>query len=336
MTELWRIKKCDLPAWLNIWREEYELWGARPEGPVMRYGPVADATELVLQVRTRDSAKNMFFPATETMFSFRHDEQGLELNQQLPELKARLLVGLPSCDLQALLVMDNVFGGGGHADPYYSGRRQYTVVVGVACEPGEFCFCQDFGFGPDTPTGADLFLWDDGSNWLAQAFSEAGARLLQAGDWEKVQATVPNRSGPGGWVSADSVARLRERFDDPRWERLGERCLGCGACAYVCPTCHCFDIDDMPHGLEGGERYRRWDTCAFAGFTAAAGHNPRPDQTGRIRQRVMHKLVYGDFRSDRSLCVGCGRCVAACPAGIDIRAIAREAVREKKEVKAGA
>ena len=143
-------QKCDLPAWLNIWREEYELWGARPEGPVMRYGPVADATELVLQVRTRDSAKNMFFPATETMFSFRHDEQGLELNQQLPELKARLLVGLPSCDLQALLVMDNVFGGGGHADPYYSGRRQYTVVVGVACEPGEFCFCQDFGW-TDTP-----------------------------------------------------------------------------------------------------------------------------------------------------------------------------------------
>jgi ferredoxin len=106
------------------------------------------------------------------------------------------------------------------------------------------------------------------------------------------------------------------------WKTVALRCLGCGACTSVCPTCHCFDLVDEPDGTTSGTRRRNWDTCQASLFTLhASGHNPRSDQTARCRQRVMHKFAIYPKKFGQVLCTGCGRCIAACPAGVDLTEI---------------
>jgi NAD(P)H-flavin reductase/formate hydrogenlyase subunit 6/NADH:ubiquinone oxidoreductase subunit I len=128
--------------------------------------------------------------------------------------------------------------------------------------------------------------------------------------------------------SAPAVAEgLRRRFSDPLWERAARSCLSCGTCAFVCPTCHCFDLQDEIHGSEG-VRQKNWDACALPLFTLhTSGHNPRPDQPSRWRQRLSHKFNYYPEKFGRTLCTGCGRCIRLCPAGMDLLADLKELSR---------
>jgi ferredoxin len=112
---------------------------------------------------------------------------------------------------------------------------------------------------------------------------------------------------------------LEKNFSHPYWDALALRCHGCGACAAVCPTCHCFDIDDEPEGIGHGTRRRNWDTCQTGRFTLhASGHNPREHQNARFRQRILHKFYVYPSKFGEVLCTGCGRCARACPAGMDL------------------
>ena len=112
--------------------------------------------------------------------------------------------------------------------------------------------------------------------------------------------------------------RLDALYEHPLWERLAKKCVTCGTCTYVCPTCHCFDIS-QENRMRDGERFRSWDSCMFSSYTLMAGkHNPRADKMPRVRQRFLHKLCFFEDRYGRSLCVGCGRCVEKCPVALDI------------------
>jgi ferredoxin len=107
-------------------------------------------------------------------------------------------------------------------------------------------------------------------------------------------------------------------FENEVWKAQSERCLGCGACAFVCPTCACFDIQEDAKG-NTGNRIRCWDSCGFSLFTLhTSGHNPRPDQSARWRQRLMHKFSYMPDRLSVTGCTGCGRCSRACPVDMNI------------------
>jgi ferredoxin len=158
------------------------------------------------------------------------------------------------------------------------------------------------------------------------ALTEAGRAVLEGAPAPISPAPAPSAPGPSAsgrigtqLVDLESATGwMRAHFDDPLWEELSEACLGCGACAYVCPSCHCFDVVDEGDWRRGS-RVRNWDSCAFGHFTAhASGHNPRPRQWNRYRQRLFHKFVYYPDKFGRMLCTGCGRCVQHCPGGMDL------------------
>ncbi len=164
--------------------------------------------------------------------------------------------------------------------------------------------------------------------FLAEAVTEKGERLLAAHahlftdtDDTKEQATRAAEGRIQRTALSGVGGPLATLFEAPPWEELAARCLGCGACAFVCPTCHCFDIVDEGNAA-GGSRCKFWDSCGFALFTAhTSGHNPRATQPARFRQRVLHKFRYLPERFGVQGCVGCGRCIATCPVNMDIQEV---------------
>ncbi|HNX98712.1 MAG TPA: 4Fe-4S dicluster domain-containing protein, partial [Candidatus Aminicenantes bacterium] len=205
-------------------------------------------------------------------------------------------------------------------------RLARTTVVTITCtHADEYCFCTSVGGGPGNSTGSDLLLTPlEGGTYLAEVLTARGQALLalvpesstpaNAVDKESRLACVPSR------FTAETVtAKMAVAFDrEGLWREQSLRCLGCGACAFVCPTCACFDISDESNGIQG-KRLRTWDSCGFSLFTKhTSGHNPREVQSQRWRQRLMHKFVYMPDRLKVLGCVGCGRCSRSCPVDMNI------------------
>jgi ferredoxin len=270
----------------------------------------------------------VFFPRSETLFVF----EGGEIKPgSLPD-EQRVVFGLRPCDARAAVMLDNVFIDSDLPDPYYAARRDNTVLIGLACdEPPSTCFCTAVGGGPFEVEGLDLLFTDLGERYLVEPVTERGEALVAEHPLFH-EATPQDReekaalaARAGGAVAGPDVDGLKRRldgmYDDPFWDEVHQKCLGCGICSYLCPTCHCFDIADEG-GSSNGRRVRNWDSCQFSLFTYhASGHNPRPSGRERMRQRIMHKFRYFVDNFDETACVGCGRCVRACPVNLDIRAV---------------
>jgi sulfhydrogenase subunit beta (sulfur reductase) len=209
-----------------------------------------------------------------------------------------------------------------------------TTVIALACihPPYATCFCTVTGGNPASPEGADILLTDIGEAYLAEFITPKGERLLpRLGKLPEAEETALSRREEisvraGGEIRSAPPARdikpvLDRIFEHPFWETIHGKCLKCGTCTYLCPTCHCFDINDETKGGDG-VRIRNWDSCMYPLFTRmASGHNPRTSQKERWRQRVMHKFRYYVENFGVISCVGCGRCVMLCPVNIDIRKI---------------
>lgn len=179
-----------------------------------------------------------------------------------------------------------------------------------------------------TPAGEALIKLAEG-NWKTPRGKKQAEEFLKhkAIVRERVESEMSgsprNVTLRGKHIFGDAAARLRADFESPEWEGIARKCLGCGVCSFVCPTCHCFDLTDE-YDLKGGCRYKTWDSCCFAQFTLhASGHNPRPTEQERYRQRVMHKFCYYPETAGMNMCVGCGRCTTFCPVGMDIYEIRR-------------
>ncbi|MCX6150448.1 MAG: 4Fe-4S dicluster domain-containing protein [Ignavibacteriales bacterium] len=280
-------------------------------------------------INTVRSAKEFVFPITEPIIEFSYKNKEIQLDDYTPEIKQKIIVGLRPCDAAAFPVIDNIFNFE-YKDNFYNSRREDTTLVGVACENSdESCFCTSVGVSPDSLQGSDLFLKKNKSgNFFAYAHTEKGERLadqLKTVLEEVIELVDEN---PVYKQTAEKIRTplevdkikdwLDKNFDNPAWDEYGARCLGCASCAYLCPTCHCFDIvDEMKY--DHGLRRKNWDVCQFNSFTLhASGHNPRSDQSKRYRQRVMHKFKYYSDRFNKTLCTGCGRCIRACPVNLDI------------------
>ncbi len=311
-----------------------KLWAPQPGGDQMRFVPVNDGEIPVLDYNnTRVPPKQLVFPQTETMFRFQ--VEGTDVKE--PELKEEsVILGIRPCDARSMVIVDKLFGWD-EDDPYYQQRRELLTVVGLACnEPGLNCFCTSVGGGPASTEGLDLLMVDLGEDYLLEAFTEKGEALLEgaADILEEAGAESAGQKEQVVTAAVQNIARsvdpegvpggLPGLWEDPLWQRVSASCLGCGTCTFLCPTCHCFDIQDEVEGFEA-RRCRTWDSCMFEEYTIhTSGHNPRPSRRERTRNRINHKYSYYVDKFDVIACVGCGRCINLCPVNIDIVEILRQ------------
>jgi ferredoxin len=281
------------------------------------------------------SWKRLLHPPSITLFRARRNgETELELVDETVEADPMAFIGVRSCDLHAIATLDRVFIGGRYVNTEYERRRGRIFVVAVNCGvAASTCFCVSMETGPRATFGYDIALTevldDDGRHYLAESGTERGADLLAA---------LPGREATAGEVEAGerivertaaSMGRqldteglpelLAASRDHPRWDEVAERCLTCGNCTMVCPTCFCTTVEDVTD-LTGSEAERRqvWDSCFTLDFSYLHGGGVRTSPRGRYRHWLTHKLGTWHDQFGSSGCVGCGRCIAWCPVGIDI------------------
>lgn len=326
LSEIWQRISSNFDLFLPIKKDKvvnFSLW---------REGEAVDLENL----RTAASPKHIVFPQTETYLKFKRE--GKKLNLQTVEAQGDqyVIFGVRPCDLHSFKLLDNIFLSE-PVDTYYREHRERGTIISLGCfDPEDTCFCSSFGIdaGRDS-SGADIALWDMGDTLLWEINTQRGEELSKAledlleeateEDMEQLQEMRTDLQKiveglPLSDVDPSKIAGTQQEIFDREdiWEEVSKRCLACGTCSYVCPTCHCYDVQDYKCG-EQGERFRCWDSCMSSDFTLMAHGNPRTTQMQRVRQRFMHKLVYypknngGDYS-----CVGCGRCVEKCPAHLDI------------------
>ncbi|MGE5614355.1 MAG: 4Fe-4S dicluster domain-containing protein [Bacillota bacterium] len=277
------------------------------------------------------SPKEYLFPQVEKILSFSPD--GEARNESKP--RKTVIFGVKPCDLEALRVLTTVFTKGDYVDTIYKGHLDNTVFIGMGCageKPG--CFCGERGIDRNSSTQCDIFLEDRGDCYLAAVITPAGRSVMDGfmpGAGGQGTGLIENMAGAAQAVD-NKLLELdmdeNEIFNIAVWDTASETCLGCGACTYICPTCHCFGFRDTTAKGEAN-RYRCWDSCMYPKFTLhASGHNPRPTRKERFRQRVMHKYVYIRRNFGLTACTGCGRCVRSCPAGINIRSVVKSIKQE--------
>jgi len=243
-------------------------------------------------------------------------------------------IGVRGCDLAAIGVLDRVLAGGAHPDTGYTARRDGVFIVAVNCtEPGGLCFCASMGTGPACRAGYDLALTEhadgDSVSYLVEVGSAAGARALEAVEHRPAQpgecsaaaaqiaaaATQMGRQMPPG----DLRQMLIDSRESPHWEDVASRCLTCGNCTMVCPTCFCTSTSDVTDLTgEHAQRWTEWASCFELDFTFVHEGPVRHSGASRYRHWLTHKLSSWHDQFGTSGCVGCGRCIAWCPTGIDI------------------
>ncbi|MET8471794.1 4Fe-4S dicluster domain-containing protein [Streptomyces sp. NPDC006422] len=322
-------------------------WGTELDAGHYRLVRRADAA-VFAHTSGPQSWKSFLHPQREKVWDADRDPGGgLAVRPSTAERPTYAFLGVRPCDLRAIAIQDRVLAGGRFKDDGYAERRRKAFLVAVDCtEPGETCFCVSMGSGPGADAGYDLALTElvdaDRHRFLVRVGTTDGARLLQQ---------VPHT--PGDPVSADTaraaVDSARDRMgramppvdlrallganpDADRWDDVAARCLTCGNCTMVCPTCFCTTTEEVTD-LTGdhAERWQRWDSCFDLDFTRLHGGPVRATPRSRYRQWLTHKLSTWHDQFDSTGCVGCGRCITWCPVGIDITeevaAIAEEAPR---------
>jgi len=314
----------DLVAWLAGLMEEHTVIAPTVVGDNILYKRVASTDEIAFDfTRTDLSPKEHFWPDTQTILSITKRQGEVSLAEPSLE-REQVIFGMRPCDARGLKVLDALLLDHQPADAYYAGRREKTTLIGLACPemwPG--CFCTSLGGAPDEARDMDVMLTEVEGGYLVQIITEKGRKLAAGLALEEASQKPPHPRLNEESVPVPSQEVWRQHFDDEYWARLADRCLSCRVCTYVCPTCRCFDVRDYVTQVSGGssiiQRLRAWDSCLAEGYRRiAGGHNPRPTRMQRLRNRFYCKFHYCPQDFGSVACVGCGRCIVACPVGIDI------------------
>ncbi|SKA27799.1 4Fe-4S dicluster domain-containing protein [Consotaella salsifontis] len=286
------------------------------------------------------SLKEWFWPPRQPLWTARRGGRGsYTIDPPDPKVAPRrAFVGVRACDLAAMAVNDRTFDNGDFADPAYLKRRDNAIFISVDCaRPAATCFCASMNTGPRSSSGFDLALTEledaDTHVFLVRIGTEAGAkvvarvphRLSVESDLERARAVVTQAVARMERSMVPGIdALLKRNFTHPRWTTVAERCLSCGNCTMVCPTCFCSDVKD--HTSLTGDvttRVRSWDSCFTLDHSYVHGGALRQSRMSRYRQWMTHKLSSWWDQFGVSGCTGCGRCITWCPVGIDITEEAR-------------
>jgi len=324
------IEKRNMGSFItNLINTKVEVVGAKRKDGKYAFGKLAAANELCLDYDTTLLPPKMYlFPQKETLIKF---ELGKEAKvEPVIEAKPIILLGVHPYDIKAIELLDAAFSTT-NLDINYLSRREKATIIGVDClNPNPNAFCPSLGTAI-TETGFDLMLTDIGDSYVVAIGSKKREKLLKryAETTEATQSELAQRDQQRQKAltkykvtlnaSLKELPQLLEKsWNNPLWKERGEKCLSCGSCVMVCPTCFCFDVqDDVALNLKEGERYRQWDACMLVDFAAVAGGgNFRKDKESRFRHRMYRKGKYVWERLGRLGCVGCGRCALACLAEI--------------------
>ncbi len=285
------------------------------------------------------SWKRYLHPPTLVRWRAHRDDGGFVAEPETSPPPQLAFVGVRGCELAAILVQDRVFLNGPFVDPAYRSRREAAFILAVHCgSPSGTCFCASMGTGPRVAAGFDLALSElldsEGHRFVVEVGSERGAAVAESLPQRpaepqdlKAAAAVVKRAASrmGRKLETEGLQEsLYRRYEDPHWDEVGRRCLGCANCTMVCPTCFCATVEDQTDLTASvTERRRIWDSCFSQEFSYIHGGSVRTSAGARYRQWITHKLATWHEQFGVSGCVGCGRCITWCPVGIDITAEAR-------------
>jgi len=268
------------------------------------------------------------------------------LNNEMQARHPQAFLGVRACELVAIAVQDRVLLDDKYRDPIYDGRRAGVFIIATQCtQSAATCFCMSMGTGPQVQNGADLVLTElvgaREHRFVVSARTDQGAEVLA--ELQTAEATEEDFQEADAAVAAAANEQVRsidtagikellyQNFEHPRWDKVAARCLTCGNCTMVCPTCFCTNVEDVSDVTgDHAERWRRWDSCFTQSFSYIHGGSVRTSTKSRYRQWMTHKLASWIDQFGSSGCVGCGRCITWCPVGIDITEEVR-AIREGEE-----
>lgn len=335
-------------------RRGYALIGPRMAGTAITYGPIESVDDLPrgwdsiqseghYRLRRRDddavfafgpafeSLKRYLHPPNDLLLKARREKGALRFDPVQPDAPRLAIIGVRACELEAIARLDRVFLQGPYVDSAYQARRANLFLLAANCvDPGDTCFCASMKTGPRaaslfdvsvTEIGGGQFVTETGTTLGASVLEEVECREVSPAEASEAEARLHAAEAQmGREVDLDGLSLdLAQALEHPEWDDVAKRCLACANCAILCPTCFCHNVEDRTN-LSGDEveRRRRWDTCFTLEFSYIHGGSIRPSVRARYRQWLLHKFSTWVEQFGTYGCVGCGRCITWCPAGIDV------------------
>jgi len=339
------LKKSDLNDWLKHLQKKAKLYAPRKKENLFVFRPVKEVEDVCLEyIPTILPPKKYYFPQKEKLLKF--SSQPFKTAKAIERFDEFILFGVHTCDIAGIQCLDVTFRDAPE-DPNYLNRKDKMTIIGIEC----LKYCDEYAnctsMGNHVPRGGyDLMMVDIGEKFIIHINSEKGERLVTKLDYIK-EATEADMS---------SLERAREakkkifkeeftaalpnvydafdkRFASDVWKDVGRRCVACGNCTAVCPTCYCFDTaDDMELSLNEGIRYRIWNSCQMDDFAkVAGGEDFRKGRDGRQRHRYYRKFKYSVDKYNRYFCTGCGRCTRTCMADISLIETVNSLLKEERK-----
>ncbi|MBF0253138.1 MAG: 4Fe-4S dicluster domain-containing protein [Candidatus Omnitrophica bacterium] len=340
------LEKRDLGKFIEELGKKYRVVAPVKKENQFVFADVCNAENVTLEyLPTILPPKKYFFPQKEKLGSFNMGD--IKMSETSVEVQPTLIFGAHTCDIEGLECLDAVFHAD-PADPYYVKRKKSIVVFGIecnkACDEHASCISMDTHV---PKAGYDAMLTDAGDKYIIHVNSDIGEKLVGT------SSLVKN----GDETAKSELRKLRENkiknfsndidieykdlskvfagsYESSVWEEVAKKCVSCGNCTAVCPTCYCFDIKDtVKLDISGGERTRNWDSCQLEEFAlVAGGESFREERLSRQRHRYYRKFDYSVKKFNKYFCTGCGRCTRACVAGIKLKETLNSLKKENDNV----
>jgi sulfhydrogenase subunit beta (sulfur reductase) len=326
------LKKSNLNLWLEYLKNKAKLYAVRKKENLFVFRPVKDVEDVCLEyIPTILPPKKYYFPQKEKLFKF--SAQPFKTAKAIDKFDEFILFGVHTCDIAGIQCMDVVFRDSPE-DPNYLNRKDKMAIIGIECL--KYCdkYANCVSMGNHIPRGGyDLMIVDIGDKFIIHINSEKGERLVKEVDFIKESSETDMLELERAREEKKNIfkeefhaplSRVYESFDksfnSEVWKDVGKKCVACGNCTAVCPTCYCFDVsDEMELNLNDGVRYRIWNSCQMDDFAkVAGGEDFRKGRESRQRHRYYRKFKYPVDKFNRYFCTGCGRCTRTCMAGISL------------------